>query len=162
MNIQIRSITSEDNQALASIIRQTLEEFKANKPGTAYYDASTDHLSEIFEVDRSCYFVAELDGKVVGGAGIYPTEGLPEGTCELVRMYLLPETRGKGLGKALMEKCIEAAKNNGYNSLYLETMPELAQAVKVYQQFGFVSLDKPLGNGEHFDCTIWMERPVVA
>ena len=59
---------------------------------------------------RSHYFVAEINGEV-GGGGIYPTDGLPEDTCELVKMYLLPQARGAGLGRTLIEKCIDKAKN---------------------------------------------------
>ena len=103
-NVQIRPIKPEDNKALAHVIRKTLEEFGANKPGTVYYDGSTDHLSDVFQMAGSIYFVAEVDGRVVGGGGIYPSPGLPEGTCELVKMYLLPEARGIGLGSALIQK----------------------------------------------------------
>ena len=55
-----------------------LTEFNANKPGTVYFDATTDNLFELFQKEKSVYYVAEINGKVVGGCGIYPTEGLPE------------------------------------------------------------------------------------
>src|SRR5687768_13230648 len=117
--INVRTIQQADNATLAKIIRDTLAEFGANHPGTVYYDPTTDHLFEVFNTERrSIYFVAEKDGKMIGGAGIYPTEGLPAGTCELVKMYLLPEARGLGLGRALIEKCLATAKDLGYWQVY--------------------------------------------
>ena len=154
--IQIRPIEQQDNAALANIIRQTLVEFGANHPGTVYYDESNDRLSTLFNVKGSAYFVAEYNGELLGGGGIYPTQGLGSETCELVKMYLLPSARGKGLGIALLQKCIDFARSEGYNNIYLETMPELALAIKLYQKSGFKSLNGPLGQSGHFGCGIWM------
>jgi putative acetyltransferase len=155
-NIIIRKIALKDNEALAVIVRTSLAEFGANKPGTVYYDHTTDHLYELFQQPGSTYFVAEQDGKILGGAGIYPSEGLPQGTCELVKMYLSKESRGQGLGKTLIEKCLEFAQGFGYIQVYIETMPELRKAVTIYEKFGFEYLNGPLGNTGHFGCDIWM------
>ena len=156
MNIQIREIEASDNARLATIIRQTLAEFGANHPGTVYYDDTTDHLYELFRPPGSVYYVAEMDGELMGGGGIYPTEGLPADTCELVKMYLLPKARGTGLGKRLIEKSIAKAAELGYKKIYLETMPELKQALKVYARFGFPYLEGPMGNSGHTGCSLWM------
>lgn len=155
--MQIRSIQPSDNLTLAKIIRSTLTEFGANHPGTVYYDAATDALFELFQKQRSSYYVAETDeGNILGGGGIYPTEGLPEDTCELVKMYLLPEARGKGLGGSIIEKCLQTAKDLGFSQIYIESMPELEQALKVYERFGFTYLHAPLGHSVHFGCELWM------
>jgi len=155
-NIRIRSIQLSDNPTLAIIVRTTLTEFGANVPGTVYFDPSTDALFELFQTSRSAYFIAEVEDKILGGGGIYPTEDLPNNTCELVKMYLLPEARGLGLGKMLMEKCLETAKSNGFEQVYLETLPELKLAVNIYEKFGFEYLSAPLGNSKHFGCGLWM------
>lgn len=156
MNINIRPILPSDNAALAVIIRSALKEFGANHPGTVYYDATTDALYELFREQGSGYFVALIDGRIVGGGGIFPTEGLPEGTCELVKMYLSPEARGTGLGKKLIETSLAFAQETGYKNVYLETMPELKQALKVYARFGFDYLSAPMGNSGHTGCSLWM------
>lgn len=155
-NITIRKISIPDNAELAKIVRSSLAEFGANKPGTVYFDDTTDHLYELFQEPGSFYFVAEKDGEILGGAGIYPSEGLPAETCELVKMYLKAETRGKGLGKLLIDKCLEFAKGFGYQQVYIETMPELRKAVGIYEKFGFEYLTGPLGNTGHFGCDVWM------
>ena len=155
-DFHIRLIRKNDSAALAAIIRNTLEEFGANYAGTVYYDSSTDHLYELFQRKISIYFVAEDEHQILGGAGIYPTEGLPENTCELVKMYLLPVARGKGLGQELIARCLQFAGEAGYQQVYLETMPELTKAMKVYEKFGFSYLNGPLGNSGHFGCAVWM------
>lgn len=157
--ILIRPIQPEDNAALATIIRSVLEEFGANKPGTVYYDRETDYLYELFsQTPLSAYQVAEQDGKIVGGAGVFPTPALPEGTCELVKMYLLKEARGMGVGKELITTAFCIAKELGYHSMYLETMPELRTAIGMYEKMGFRYLDGPKGCSGHNGCDIWMER----
>lgn len=160
LNFRIRTIEPRDNSKLAEIIRSTLTEFKANHPGTVYYDATTDSLFELFQVKNAVYFIAENDDSVLGGGGIFPSEGLPGDTCELVKMYLVPEARGTGLGSKLIEKCLQFAKDSGFKKVYLETMPELKNALKVYERFGFRYLNKQLGNTGHFGCDLWMIKEI--
>ena len=158
--VKIRKITQDDNKTIAKIIRNTLAEFGANHPGTVYYDESTDHLFELFQQKGSVYFIAEEGDSILGGGGIFPSEGLPEGTAELVKMYLLPEARNKGIGGRIINSCLEFAKNEGYTSVYIETMPELSKAIKVYEKYGFEYLNGPLGNTGHFGCQIWMLKKI--
>ncbi len=159
MEILIRPIEARDNAAIALIIRTALEEFGANKPGTVYFDASTDNLHALFNNQAgSAYFVAESGGLLLGGAGIFPTEGLPERVCELVKMYLAKDARGKGLGQKMIHHVINWAKAYGYQTVYLETMPKLSKAVKVYEQFGFQYLEAPMGNSGHSGCDLWMSK----
>jgi putative acetyltransferase len=154
--IIIRKLEEKDNAALAVIIRNSLAEFGANKPGTVFFDPTTDDLFTLFRQPGSMYFVAEQAGKILGGGGIFPSEGLPSGTCELVKMYLNPDARNIGLGRKLIGLCLEKAKEMGYQQVYLETLPELKQAVKVYEKFRFKYLDGPMGNTGHFGCNVWM------
>ncbi|HYJ38440.1 MAG TPA: GNAT family N-acetyltransferase [Chitinophagaceae bacterium] len=155
-HVFIRIIQQDDNPALASIVRNTLAEFGANHPGTVFYDPTTDDLFNLFQKERSIYYVAELNDEIVGGAGIYPSDGLNADTCELVKMYLLPQARGLGLGKELINRSLSFAKQAGYKKVYLESMPELKQALKIYENFGFKYLDGPLGNTGHYGCDRWM------
>ncbi len=159
-NISFRKIQLADNPHLATIIRNALAEFGVNKPGTVFYDDTTDQLYELFQEPGSIYYVAELDNKIVGGAGIYPSEGLPKGTCELVKMYLVPDARNLGLGRKLIDKCLEFATGFGYIQIYIETMPELRKALSVYEKYGFEYLNRPIGNTGHFGCDVWMLKKV--
>ena len=152
----IRTIEPGDNKVLAKIIRDSLTEFKANKPGTVYFDETTDHLSEVFKTSGSIYFVVESAGTVLGGGGIFPTENLEADTCELVKLYLAANARGKGIGKLLMKRCIAAARELGYKKIYLETMPELTVAIPMYEKFGFTFLPAAQGCSGHTGCDVWM------
>ncbi|RYD74326.1 MAG: GNAT family N-acetyltransferase [Sphingobacteriales bacterium] len=158
MNISIRSIQKEDNKPLAEMIRTVFREFKIDQPGTVYTDPTTDNLYELFQTAGSAYWVAAENALILGGCGIYPTQGLPEGCAELVKFYVSAAIRGKGFGKNLMQKSINSAKEMGYKQLYLESLPELGKAVGMYEKAGFRMLQKPLGDSGHFACTIWMMK----
>lgn len=152
----IRKIITDDNAALAVIIRNSLKEFNANKPGTVYFDESTDHLSDVFTTENSNYFVLEINGEIAGGSGFYPTAGLASNTCELVKMYLSKKYRSKGFGQMLLEKCMIEAKANGFEKMYIETMPELTNAIAMYEKNDFYFIPSSLGNSGHTGCDVWM------
>lgn len=157
MELGFRAILPGDNPVLASIIRDTLTEFNAARPGTVYFDPTTDDLFTLFQKAGSCYFVAtDEQGVIWGGAGVYPTAGLPAGYCELVKFYLLPAARGQGNGAALTKHCLEAARQLGYTHIYLESLPELQKALRLYEREGFHYLAAPLGQSGHFGCNRWM------
>ena len=111
-----------------------------------------------FKQKDLAYFVATINGEVIAGAGIFPTEGLPYNTCELVKMYVSSAARGKGLGKILLQQCIDEAKNNGFEKMYLESMPELTHAIAMYKKYGFTFIPSPLGNSGHSGCDLFMIR----
>ena len=153
---EIRIIQKEDNHQLARVIRSILEEFNVAGPGTVYTDSSTDNLFELFQKKGAIYYTSLYENEIIGGCGIYHTEGLPDGYAELVKLYVRGDFSGKGLGKKLMIQSMEYAKEFGYKSLYLETMPELAGAIELYRSLGFEEISGPLGNTGHFACEVRM------
>lgn len=153
-----RLIRKDDNIALAQIIRASIESFQLPTEGTAHSDPTTDNLFALFQKPGSTYLVMELNGKVMGGCGIYPTDGLPKGYAELVRFFLDDSVRGFGYGKFLMHECEKMAKEMRYTHLYLESFPDMKAAVHLYETNGYLRLDKPLGNSGHFSCNVWMEK----
>jgi putative acetyltransferase len=160
-SIHIRPILPADNPHIARIIKQILKEFGANKPGTVYFDPTTDALFELFSRKNAAYFIAVAEGEIVGGAGVFPTPGLAAGYCELVKLYLLPAMRGQGLGLNLMEMCFQKARELGFSHMYLETMPELRIAIGLYEKAGFTYLTGPMGNSGHFGCDLWMIKSLL-
>ena len=152
----IREIEKKDNKEVAIYIRAAFPEFKMALVGTAYADPETDALFEAYQGEREVYYVIEVDGEVVGGAGIKQLKYNTDNVCELQKMYFLAKTRGKGYGKLLFAKCLEAAKDFGYAQCYLESAPQFKAAIHIYESFGFKHLDKPLGNTGHYSCDIWM------
>jgi putative acetyltransferase len=154
--MKTRNIVSKDNAAVAKIIRDSLEDFNAVKPGTVYFDETTDRLSDVFSAPRSAYFVIDVEEELAGGAGIFPTEGLPIDTCELVKMYVSKKFRGNGYGQMLLEKCMQQAKQEGFKKMYIESMPELSNALGMYEKNGFEYIGQPMGNSGHTGCDVWM------
>jgi putative acetyltransferase len=159
-DILIREIEERDNREIAGVIRTVFREFKIDRPGTVYFDPTTDDLYNLFRKEGSVYWIAESAGVIIGGCGLYPTTGLPEGCAELVRFYLSSSFRGKGTGWKLMEKTIESAKQFGFRQLYLESLPELGKAISLYERAGFRVITHALGNSGHFGCNVWMLKEI--
>jgi len=155
--MNIREIEPGDNQQIAEVIRKVLIELEVPKVGTAYADPQLDEMFETYNVPNAAYFVVEQNGTILGGGGIGPLENEPE-TCELQKMYFLPETRGLGLGEKMIRTCLQFAKEAGYKKCYLETMPNMKAAQKLYKKSGFEYLCEPLGNTGHTSCPVWMIR----
>ncbi|WP_410221153.1 GNAT family N-acetyltransferase [Pedobacter sp.] len=152
-----RKVQAKDNRALAEIIRGVFTEHQAPTQGTVYTDPTTDALYELFQVEKAILWVAEDEGhKILGCCGIFPTPGLDKDCAELVKFYLHKDARGKGVGRALMEKCVVSAKEIGFKKLYLESLPEFATAVGIYEKQGFKKLNQPMGQSGHDGCNIWM------
>ncbi len=107
---------------------------------------------------RTAYFVCELNGKVVGGGGVAPLEGGDDDTCELKKMYFLPEGRGKGLGQQVLDACLKAAREIGYTYCYLETFNTMTLAMKLYAKNGFEKIPGPCGNTGHFACDTFYRK----
>ncbi|WP_299220684.1 GNAT family N-acetyltransferase [uncultured Aquimarina sp.] len=154
--IKIRSVAPADNKALAQVIRDVLIEMGVPKVGTAYEDEALDMMYETYEAPRKIYYVVEDNGRIIGGAGIAQLENESSEICELQKMYFLPEARGKGLGSQMMNKCLGFAKEQGFTKCYLETMPYMEDARKLYGKVGFTSLDAPMGDTGHYSCQAWM------
>jgi len=156
MNVTFRHLEKKDNKEIAELIRSVFREFGVARPGTVYFDPTTDDLYTLFSRPRSVYWIAEDDGKIIGGCGIYPTQNLPEGCGEVVKLYLNSSYRKLGIGRKLLEMSIESAKGMGYCQLYLESLPELGKAISLYEKEGFRFINQKMGDDGHFGCTIWM------
>jgi len=156
MEIIYRPIEEKDNKKIANLIRTVFLEFNIHRPGTVFFDPTTDNLFKLFSAPGSEYWIAEENNIIIGGCGVYPTPGLPEGCAELVKFYLSASQRGKGIGWHLMVKTFDSAKKFGYGKLYLESLPELNRAINLYEKAGFKFIQGPMGNSGHFGCNIWM------
>ena len=138
------------------MIRAVFDELDIPKVGTAYEDPYLDLMFEEYNKPKSIYYVVEKDGIVVGSAGIAPLANEAVSICELQKMYFLPETRGIGIGAEMMEVCLQSAKNFGYEKCYLETMPFMLAAQKLYKKAGFEYISAPMGSTGHDSCPVWM------
>ncbi len=153
MTYSIVKISSKYDKATSKLIKETLTEFGANKPGFAWQDPELGYLTETYSSAGSCYWIALQDGHVKGGCGIGGFKGALD-TCELQKMYLAPRARGQGIGQALFDKALEFASGH-YRWCYLETVTAMNRAQAFYRSNGFVELPKPLADSEHTGCDRW-------
>ena len=154
--IIIREIQREDNAQIAAVIRKVFITDNYPKTGTAFADKQLDFMFETYDVQGAVYFVVEENGKILGGAGIKQLENSTENICELQKMYFLKEVRGKGIGRKMIQLCLEQATALGYEKCYLETLPEMLTAQHLYKEMGFESICAPMGNTGHTTCPVWM------
>ena len=157
-NYKIREVQPKDNEQLAKVIREILVEFGVPKVGTAYEDTALDCMFETYDIPKATFFVIENNDIIIGGAGIMQLKNVIEDICELQKMYFTPEARGIGLGAKMMTICLDKAKEFGYEKCYLETMPYMESARKLYNKVGFESLSGPIGDTGHYSCSMWMMK----
>ena len=156
MNYIIREIESKDNLKIATVIRNVFEELDAPKVGTAYADPHLNTLFEVYQAENEIYFVVEKDEIILGGCGIGNLVEAEFKICELQKMYLAKEARGKGIAKELMQKCLTFAKQVGYDKCYIETLPFMKDAQKLYVKSGFTYINGPMGSTGHTTCDVFM------
>jgi putative acetyltransferase len=154
----IRPIEPSDNTPMAAIIRAVMPEFGADGPGFAIHDAEVDTMYESYAQPHCSYFVVERDGAVIGGGGVAPLEGGEADVCELRKMYFLPEARGIGAGRAMMQRCLDAARAHGFKRCYLETLTGMDAAQALYKRSGFTALCSAMGGTGHHGCDRYFIR----
>lgn len=159
---KIRVIEPADVPAMLTIIAGSRAEYGMAGRVAELLEPADRALYETYQRQRSLYFVAELGGEVVGGAGIAPLAGSDPLTCELQRMYLRRDARGRGIGDLLLEQCLKAARQFLYVRCYLETINEMQGALEFYGRNGFRDLDAPLGRTGHAHNDRWLMRALRA
>ncbi|NMH65988.1 GNAT family N-acetyltransferase [Shewanella sp. SHSM-M6] len=154
--VVIRELQAGDDAAIAEVIRRVSAEYGlgADK-GYSVADPTLDCLSRIYCQAGANYWVITREARVLGGAGIAPLAG-QAGVCELQKMYFLPAIRGLGLSRRLALLALAFARDQGYDSCYLETTACLKEAVALYESLGFEHLDAPLGATGHDACELPM------
>ncbi|PKG83788.1 GNAT family N-acetyltransferase [Colwellia sp. 75C3] len=156
MSYEIKPIKAHQDLQVCEIIKKVGAEFGAVGEGFGPSDAEVNAMSEHYKnEDASCYLVATIEEKIVGGCGIAAFNDSDE-ICELRKLFLLPESRGLGLGKKLTDHCLAFAKAQGYKQCYLDTLTSMTSAISLYENLGFIHLDNPLAGTIHSGCDVWM------
>lgn len=152
----IREIQQKDNAEVAKVVRQVLVEMGVPKVGTAYADTALDKMFENYNVANATYFVVEDKDGILGCCGVAQLENYEGNVCELQKMYFLGKARGRGLGTEMIQVCLNKAKEYGFEKCYLETMPYMKAAQKLYLKSGFEYIEAPMGDTGHYSCQVWM------
>lgn len=153
----LRPIQPADNQQVANIIRTVMTEFGCVGVGYSILDPEVDDMHGAYSNDAAAFFIVGKDGtdEVFGCGGIGPLAGADAETCELKKMYFLPELRGMGFGQKMVTTCLEKAKELGYERCYLETVDRMVQANHLYKKMGFEKIASPMGATGHCSCDAW-------
>ena len=155
--IEYREIEAKDNIPLGEVMENVLIEFDAVEGGSMLGDPTCFRMYEEYADVKSIYYVALIDGKLVGGCGVKQIPNQEDKSiCELQRMYLTEESRGKKIGKTLIEKCISKATEFGYTKMYIESFPQMKDAISLYSRNGFYHIDYSIGNTGHDACDVKM------
>jgi len=159
-NFQLVAIQEKHDQAISDVITKTGAEFGAIGEGFGPSDEEVSQMSKFYQASaKSLYLVALIDDQVVGGCGIAPFETSNE-VCELRKLFLLPDSRGSGIGQALTEQCLHFAKQQGFNQCYLDTCSNMTTAITLYNKLGFNHLSQPLAGTVHGGCNVWMLKHI--
>ena len=167
----IRPIQSRDNEELVQLISNVWTEYSSS----SYFEDTTElrkkRLDQLYAVpagqpmDRGYWVVFdEKRERVLGGCGFAPLVGSNpnDTTCEMQKLYFHPDLRGRGFGRQLVSWVIEQATHAGYTEIYLETNSKMVNAIRLYERFGFQREDVRKGTTGHWDCDVFMSRPLTS
>ena len=141
-DIIIRPATNADCTRVMALVSAVLAEFQLPfEPESKDADLK-DIESSYLEAGGIFEVIEDAHGKLLGTYGLFP---LNDQQCELRKMYFLPEIRGLGLGKQVLDRAIEHARRLGFTAIVLETISVLKRAIYLYTRFGFVpaKMDHP-------------------
>ncbi|EHN70093.1 GNAT family N-acetyltransferase [Aliivibrio fischeri] len=156
MKYRIVDISSEHDNDICYIIKNVGVEFGAVGEGFGPGDDEVLEMSAHYNPkEKSKYLILLLNDRVVGGCGLSPFNHSAT-ICELKKLFLLPEARGRGFGKTIAGKILKFAKEVGYTQCYLDTLSSMKSAIFLYEDLGFKRLSKPLDGTEHNGCDVWM------
>lgn len=152
-NLLIRAIKKDDDVGISKVILKVISEFGQSDSITLSIIPEVNYMFDFYTKPRHKYFVAKADEKIIGGAGIGPLKGIDSGdTCELQKMYIDSKFRGKGIGKQLLDLCLNSAKDFKYKACYLDTQDQMNRAIELYKRNGFKKLNSRVGNNNHHTC----------
>ena len=156
----LRPIRPQDDHAIGQIIHDVMTEHGCEGAGFAIHDAEVEAMSRHYQGNDASYYVVTNAGRVLGGAGFARLEGTgPEdAVCELRKMYYVAETRGLGLGHALLELLLDEMRLAGYRRCYLETTSWMDRAQQLYRRVGFAEQPNPEGLTGHHGCDAFFSR----
>ncbi|MCW8194547.1 GNAT family N-acetyltransferase [Proteobacteria bacterium 005FR1] len=132
-NPHFRRATQQDLPILRQIIYPTLKEYGL-EPDPSSTDADVENVERDYGGTGGYFCIMEVDGEPIATGGIRP---MTESRCELRKMYMLKQARGKGYGKQLLTHLLKQAESLGYEEVMLETASVLKEAIALYRAFGF-------------------------
>lgn len=171
--IEFEQVESEEQKEQAGIlIREYLEWLNEHIKHEYALEFDVDAMiesdlsdSQKFHPRDGRFYLARYD-KTIAGVGCL--KKLTEGVGEIQRMYVLPSFRGKGMGRAIVNRLIDDARSIGYRQLKLESLEFLKEAHSLYRSVGFHEIDAYADNSmksyqdaenldKYYSITVFME-----
>src|SRR5262245_24584023 len=150
-NYRIRLAADGDARAVERELCAYLAHIGATLDAESLDHDVAEWRAEYDGVSGALLVVEDPEGRVVGTAGV---RRLGEGLGELKRMWIRPACQGHGLGRRLMEQCLEHARRLGFVRLRLDTQRQMAAALRLYRSYGFREVPDYNGNPR---AEVWME-----
>jgi len=163
--LQISKLSDDEAAEVTDLIRHNMAPFQEAGRVLAAIWLRLKDLYGTYEAEGASYLVAKLEesGEIIGGIGIGPFAGLSfnERKGAIRDLFVSPEYRGRNVGKRLFHEAMLAAKRFGYESVYLETTPEMVHAQNLFRRFGFRPIEhgnKEKANSEELACYFLLEN----
>lgn len=129
--ISIVPFTKEYSNDFKRLNLEWLEKFNLTEP--ADFEILDDPIGKVIDQDGFIWLALE-DDEIVGSAALVK---ISEGKFELAKMAVTESSQGRGIGKLLLEKCLESAKESAALEIILFSNSQLASAIKLYEKYGF-------------------------
>jgi len=120
------------------------------------YGGELEHLAEKYGPPSGRLYIAYFEKQA---AGCIALRRISDTECEMKRLYVRPQFRGNRLGEALVAKIIDDAKEIGYHSMLLDTLPSLKRAIQLYESIGFYRISAY--NNNHVEHTVFMKLDLL-
>lgn len=120
------------------------------------YDDELLHPEQKYAKPGGRLYMALEDGRPVGCIAL---RQIDRTRCEMKRLYVRPEYRGKGYARALVQRLIDEAAAEGYALMLLDTLPVLSAAITLYESIGFYMTERY--NDSPLDYTVYMGRDLI-
>ena len=122
-------VDANDLDAVRELFREYVDSLGVD---LAFQDVETE-LAEL-PWEYAVILLGRIGADIVGCVAVGPLE---DGACEMKRLYVRPQARGSGLGRALAEAAIGRARELGFESMLLDTLPTMQSARALYRSLGF-------------------------
>lgn len=130
----VEAKNSSDFCEAKELFREYIESLKEFL-GSQDFEGELSNIEERYLPPKGLLILVKENGAAFGCIGL---KKLSSTDCEMKRLYVKPEYRAKGAGKKLVELIIEKAKDSGYKAMFLDTLPQLKSAVRLYESLGFI------------------------
>jgi ribosomal protein S18 acetylase RimI-like enzyme len=111
-----------------------------------------NEFDQIYAKPNGVFLLAYVDGEIAGGVG---SRKIEKKICEMKRLYVYDQFKGKGIGRKLCEALIVKSRSMGYKKMRLDTVSKLETAIKLYKKIGFYKISPYYSNPD--ETVIFME-----